>query len=134
MHLTQTLHQAVQQGPDRPMTVFGDRVGILALNSDRYHEYLLATPWANAERHELRRTQREYVEAWVGLLLAMHPDLGAGPARVRVQAALTVVNDVARTPHLRTLPGIEDALHVVGSAVLGLLGLPSGLGTSGQTL
>lgn len=76
MHLTQTLHQAVQQGPDRPMTEFGervrtvgevagrvarfagalkelgvgagDRVGILALNSDRYHEYLLATPWANA--------------------------------------------------------------------------------------
>ncbi|MCR6486284.1 long-chain fatty acid--CoA ligase [Amycolatopsis sp. OK19-0408] len=76
MHLTQTLHQAVQQGPDRPMTVFGDRVrtvaevaervprfagalkelgvgasdrvGILALNSDRYHEYLLAVPWANA--------------------------------------------------------------------------------------
>jgi acyl-CoA synthetase (AMP-forming)/AMP-acid ligase II len=26
----------------------GDRVGMLALNSDRYHEYLLAVPWADA--------------------------------------------------------------------------------------
>lgn len=82
------------------------------------------------ERHELRRTQREYVEAWVRLLLDGHPDLGADPARVRVQAALTVVNDVARTPHLRTLPGVEDALGVVGSALLEL----SVSSTSGQTL
>ncbi|WP_031464928.1 acyl-CoA synthetase [Sciscionella sediminilitoris] len=76
MYLTQTLHRAVQQAPDRPATVFsgrtrssaecanrvarlagglralgvasGDRVGILALNSDRYHECLLAIPWAGA--------------------------------------------------------------------------------------
>lgn len=82
------------------------------------------------ERHELRRTQREYVEAWVRLLLDVHPDLGPDPARVRVQAALTVVNDVARTPHLRTLPGVGDALLVVGSTLLGL----SGSSTSGQTL
>ncbi|UOZ09130.1 TetR/AcrR family transcriptional regulator [Amycolatopsis sp. WQ 127309] len=78
------------------------------------------------ERHELRRTQREYVEAWVRLLGDIHPDL----ARVRVQAALTVVNDVARTLHLRTLPGVEDALCVIGSALLGL----SVSSTSGQTL
>lgn len=76
MYLTQTLHQAVQQRPTEPMTIFGDRVrtvaecadrvarlagalrglgvgrdepvGILSLNSDRYHEYLLAVPWADA--------------------------------------------------------------------------------------
>ncbi|SFB63846.1 Acyl-CoA synthetase (AMP-forming)/AMP-acid ligase II [Amycolatopsis marina] len=76
MYLTQTLHQAVQQDPDRLLTVDGqrsrsvgescdriarlagglrglgvatdDRVGMLGLNSDRYHEYLLAVPWADA--------------------------------------------------------------------------------------
>lgn len=73
---TQGLHRALQQRPDHPATVFGtrtrtfrdqaarvarlagglhslgvrqdDRVGILALNSDRYAEALLATGWADA--------------------------------------------------------------------------------------
>jgi acyl-CoA synthetase (AMP-forming)/AMP-acid ligase II len=76
MYLTQGLHRAVQQTPELPATIFGDRVrtwaqsadrvarlasallalgvgsgdrvGMLALNSDRYHEYLLAVPWADA--------------------------------------------------------------------------------------
>lgn len=76
MYLTQGLHRAVQQTPDRVATIYGnriqscvasakriarlagalrglgvksgDRVGMLALNSDRYHEYLLAVPWADA--------------------------------------------------------------------------------------
>jgi acyl-CoA synthetase (AMP-forming)/AMP-acid ligase II len=73
MHLTQSLHRNAQQDPDGIATVFGDRVttwseskdrvarlaaglahlgvrpgdrvGILSLNSDRYHEILLATWW-----------------------------------------------------------------------------------------
>jgi acyl-CoA synthetase (AMP-forming)/AMP-acid ligase II len=76
MYLTQGLHRAVQQTPDAVMTVLGerrrtfaevagrvarlagalrglgvadgDRVAMLSLNSDNYHEYLLAVPWANA--------------------------------------------------------------------------------------
>jgi acyl-CoA synthetase (AMP-forming)/AMP-acid ligase II len=76
MYLTQPLHRTVQQTPDAPSTIFGertrtfaetadrvsrfagalrglgvrtgDRVGIYALNSDNYHEYLLAVPWAGA--------------------------------------------------------------------------------------
>jgi len=76
MYLTQGLHRAVQQNPDGIMTIYGerattfrqaadrvarlagglrglgvqegDRVAILALNSDRYSEYLLAVPWADA--------------------------------------------------------------------------------------
>ncbi|MGO4617481.1 long-chain fatty acid--CoA ligase [Nocardia sp. 2YAB30] len=76
MYLTQGLHSAVQQNPDGVMLIYGDRtktfrevgdrvarlagalrtlgvaagdrVAILGLNSDRYGEYLLAVPWANA--------------------------------------------------------------------------------------
>ncbi len=74
MHLTQSIHRAYQQNPDRCATIFGsrirtvaeqydrvarlggallelglhdgDRVAILALNSDRYLETLMATQWA----------------------------------------------------------------------------------------
>ena len=76
MYLTQALHRSVQQSPAAVMTTYagrtrtfaevfqrvarlagglrslgvcdGDRVAILALNSDRYSEYLLAVPWAGA--------------------------------------------------------------------------------------
>lgn len=74
--MTAALHRMMQRDPRRPLTIFGDRVrtvgesvnriarlaaalralevnaattvGILALNSDHYHEYLLAVPWAGA--------------------------------------------------------------------------------------
>ncbi|ORX05078.1 long-chain-fatty-acid--CoA ligase [Mycolicibacillus trivialis] len=76
MYLTQGFHRSLQQTPDAPMTIFGDRVrtfrsvadrigrfagalrhigvkpddrvAILALNSDNYCELLLAVPWADA--------------------------------------------------------------------------------------
>ena len=76
MYLTQSLHRNLQQNPDRPATIYrdrtrtmaesvdriarlagaltglgvqhGDRVGILALNSDRYQEYFHAVPWMGA--------------------------------------------------------------------------------------
>ncbi|HKT00742.1 MAG TPA: long-chain-fatty-acid--CoA ligase [Rugosimonospora sp.] len=76
MYLTQGLHRSIQATPDAVATVFrarvrtfsehalriarlagglrelgvktDDRVAILALNSDRYAEYLLAVPWAGA--------------------------------------------------------------------------------------
>jgi acyl-CoA synthetase (AMP-forming)/AMP-acid ligase II len=74
MEMTQALHRAVQQRPEEPLTLqgerartvaesvdriarlaagfralgltAGDRVAILALNSDRYHEVLYAVTWA----------------------------------------------------------------------------------------
>jgi acyl-CoA synthetase (AMP-forming)/AMP-acid ligase II len=76
MYLTQALHRAVQQTPDLPATVFGervrtwadsadraarlasafrglgvrsgDRVALLAHNCDAYHDFLFAVPWADA--------------------------------------------------------------------------------------
>lgn len=76
MYVTQSLHRMLQQCPDMPLTVFadrqrtvrqsadriarlagalrargvrrGERVAFLGLNSDRYHEYMYAVPWADA--------------------------------------------------------------------------------------
>jgi acyl-CoA synthetase (AMP-forming)/AMP-acid ligase II len=76
MFLTQALHRVVQQDRHRPLTIFGDRirsaaecadrvgrlaaglrslgvghgdrVALFGTNSDRYHESLLAVPWADA--------------------------------------------------------------------------------------
>jgi acyl-CoA synthetase (AMP-forming)/AMP-acid ligase II len=76
MYLTQSLHRNLQQNPDRAATIYGnrvrtvtesadriarlagglaalgvqrgDRVGMLGLNSDRYHEYFYAVPWIGA--------------------------------------------------------------------------------------
>ncbi|MQY07649.1 acyl-CoA synthetase [Actinomadura macrotermitis] len=76
MYLTQGIHRALQQDPDAPMTFFGDRVrtvrqsadriaglagalrrlgvaegdriAMLSFNSDRFHEYLMATWWIGA--------------------------------------------------------------------------------------
>lgn len=76
MYLTQSLHRAVQQAPDRTMTICGDRsrtvvevadrvsrlgaglrglgvatgdrVAVLAMNSDRYHETFFASWWIGA--------------------------------------------------------------------------------------
>src|SRR5436853_4064914 len=75
MYLTQGLHRSLRHTPAEPATIFGERVrthrelgervsrvagalrqlgvasgervGILALNSDRYAELLLAVPWAD---------------------------------------------------------------------------------------
>ncbi|MFF0450531.1 AMP-binding protein, partial [Streptomyces sp. NPDC004609] len=81
VYLTQALHRALQQFPDGPMTVCGDRVrttrevadrvarlagafrglglkagdrvGILALNSDRHHEFFFASWWAGGVAHPI---------------------------------------------------------------------------------
>lgn len=67
-----------------------------------------------------RRVQREYIAAWVDRLCAARPDMPAAHARVRVQAALTVTNDVARTPHLRKLRGVDTAIGAIGASIMDL--------------
>jgi acyl-CoA synthetase (AMP-forming)/AMP-acid ligase II len=122
MYVTQGLHRGVQQTPDAAATIFGERVrtyreqaervarlagalrtlgvrdgervGILAPNSDRFVEYLLAVPWANGVLnpvnirwtpaeivHSLRESQTNILlvgDAFTGHLPALidgHPDL-----------------------------------------------------------
>jgi AcrR family transcriptional regulator len=70
-------------------------------------------------RSGFRDTQRRYLDRWRGVLARLHPRLPPAHARVRLQAALTLINDVARTPHLRARPSTAAAVTAIGHAILG---------------
>ncbi|MRG61353.1 TetR family transcriptional regulator [Agromyces sp. CFH 90414] len=50
----------------------------------------------DADAHEVRRLQREYVELWVGVLGRLRPDRADPELRIRAHAAFGLVNS---TPH-----------------------------------
>lgn len=66
------------------------------------------------QRHRARQTQREYVSEWSALLGDARPDIDSAAARILVQAALTVANDMARTGTNRDV----EAIAAVGEAIL----------------
>lgn len=69
------------------------------------------------DRKELVRLQRTYVAEWVRLV-RVRSELSEPEAKVVVHAALTVVNDLARTPRLLTRPRIAAELVELAVAVL----------------
>jgi AcrR family transcriptional regulator len=71
------------------------------------------------DRKELVRVQRAYVAQWIGLLRTVTPDLPEPAARITVHAALTIVNDLARTPRIAARPGIAAELAEMAVTVLG---------------
>ncbi|WP_432837462.1 TetR/AcrR family transcriptional regulator [Dactylosporangium sp. CA-092794] len=84
---------------------------------------LLITETRNIPREQaaaLVQAQQEYVDEWVHLLRQVHPGLDAPRARVTVQAALTVVNDLARTPSIRSRPGVAAELAALCRHVLAI--------------
>ncbi len=46
----------------------------------------------DADRHSVRRLQRQYVELWVGVLGELHPQRTAADLRVRAHAAFGLIN------------------------------------------
>lgn len=69
-------------------------------------------------RTTFRGIQRRYLDQWREVLTRLHPDLPPAHTRVHLQAALTVINDVARTPHLRTRASAAAAVTAIGHAIL----------------
>ncbi len=70
------------------------------------------------ERHRIRRVQREYIAEWAQLLRQIHPEWDADETRIRIQAAFTVVNDIAATPHLRAIDTIVEPTAAVCRTIL----------------
>jgi len=73
---------------------------------------------APAARAAAIEQQRTYVGTWVRLLQAAHPELPPGHARIRVQAVLTMTNDIARTAHLRSRPDTRAYVVAIGRALI----------------
>jgi len=78
------------------------------------------TQLAEPDRRRAHLSQRAYLDEWVELIRAVHPERDAVTARIRVHAVLTAANDVARSHRLRHHPAALDALQAIGDALLGL--------------
>jgi len=94
----------------------------LALDSHELIEALISqiSYLPSPERQRAKEFQLDLVDEWIQLFRTVHHDVGRPIARVRVQAALTVVNDIACTPHIRSTGGATDSLHAVSTRLLGL--------------
>jgi len=77
---------------------------------------------ADEDRHAVRRLQREYVELWIEVLAAVHPDHPVNDLRVRAHACFGLINS---TPHsvraLRDAPADEDVSQILESMALAAL-------------
>lgn len=60
---------------------------------------------------EMHVAQREYIDDWVALVLARNPADSPTVARIKVQAAQMVANDIGRTPALRRVPGLRATVR-----------------------
>jgi AcrR family transcriptional regulator len=86
---------------------------------------LLATETGNlpeSDRLRLHDVQRRYLAEWIRLLQDSSSIASAEEAQVRAQAVVTVINDVARSPRLRTTTSnIDAALDAIGVSLLHLV-------------
>lgn len=71
-------------------------------------------------RQEILAAQRDHIDDWVHLVRQVHPELDAAHARITVHATIALANQVARTPHLRNVATIEDAVDALNRGVLRL--------------
>jgi AcrR family transcriptional regulator len=117
--LARHAEQAAHLPPDRALRSLATSYVDTVLRSDN----IMAT-FANElrnlpdrDRKELVRLQRGYVDEWVRQLRAVG-DLTEPDAKVVVHTALTIVNDLARTPRLLTRPRIAAELTELAVTVL----------------
>jgi len=71
-------------------------------------------------REAVVEAERQYIAELVHLLRQVHPDLSPPAARVQVQAALMIANDIARTPRLHTMAGLAEAVTQTCAQTLAL--------------
>ncbi|EHR51199.1 transcriptional regulator [Saccharomonospora marina XMU15] len=91
-------------------------VGFAFQHSDMAAVYLSESEnLPEADRHALRKAQREHVEQWVRLVVAVHGDRDTTHARLAVHAALNIVHDLSMGR--RRLADADQIKHLVFAAL-----------------
>jgi AcrR family transcriptional regulator len=70
------------------------------------------------QRHRLRNAQREFITEWTALLRIQRAGLSDREAHLRVRAAMILVNDLVRTPHLAARTTLAADLSALALALL----------------
>ena len=83
-----------------------------------------ATHLPESENQQARGAQRAYIDEWVHLARQLHPTSTMTEARIRVQAAQIMINDVVVIPRLCMLPGVEAVLIDIAISLLAVPALP----------
>ncbi|WP_194820172.1 TetR/AcrR family transcriptional regulator [Nocardia sp. XZ_19_385] len=73
-----------------------------------------------ADRHRTRVAQHSYIAEWVHLADQVHPSWDHSAARIRVQAAQTILNEISLTPQFRMNPAVESAVCVISAELLAI--------------
>lgn len=63
------------------------------------------------DARDLRAVQRDFIEGWVAHLRRLRPDETEISARIKVQTAQMVANDMGRTRRMRRIPGFRGIVH-----------------------
>lgn len=72
----------------------------------------------DAERADFEQSRRSYLGEWVQLVRDAGARAPEAELRVRVETVLTLVNDIARTWHLREEPGVLETLKTLAVTML----------------
>ncbi|MEU0870840.1 TetR/AcrR family transcriptional regulator [Nocardia brasiliensis] len=75
-----------------------------------------------ADRRRAKAAQRAYIAEWVHLLRRLRPEWEPIPARIRVQAAQSMLNDLASTRQVRAYRDVDTVAATIAAEVLGLPG------------
>jgi len=118
--LARTAKHAMTLPPDQALRYLATSYVDTVLRSDN----IMAT-FANElrnlperDRKDLVRLQRHYVGHWYHLLRTIAPELQEPDAKIIVHTALTIVNDLVRTPRLLRRPRIAAELTELAVTVL----------------
>jgi AcrR family transcriptional regulator len=65
---------------------------------------------SNSDRSRVRHLQREYVDTWISVLRAVHPERSEGDLRVRAHACFGLINSTPYSLRASRAASVDDAV------------------------